>query len=252
MRWVATNEMEANPSKFQAMFSDPSPDISVSFKDVTIHNQTCVKLLGVNIDHKLSFNKHISDLCHKAARQINVLQRFKRILKWDVKRLLYKSFVLAHFNYCPAVWHHCGRDNTLKLERLQYRALKFVFNDYSSPYELLLKKANLPSLDLIRLRSTALEVYKSYHSLNPSYLNDLVQERKPLHEYTLRRQGLIHVKPRTNHGLHSFKHTSVNIWNSLPTELREAADYTIFKKLIKTWSGFRCNCAVCHYERSLA
>jgi hypothetical protein len=41
-------------------------------------NTTCedeVKLLGVTIDFKLNFNKHISNICKKAARQLNVLKR---------------------------------------------------------------------------------------------------------------------------------------------------------------------------------
>jgi hypothetical protein len=32
-----------------------------------------VKLLGVTIDFKLNFNAHISNICKKAARQLNVL-----------------------------------------------------------------------------------------------------------------------------------------------------------------------------------
>ncbi len=37
------------------------------------------------------------------------------------------------------------------LEKLQYRALRFVFDDYESDYDKLLVRANMPSLELSRL-----------------------------------------------------------------------------------------------------
>ncbi len=246
MNWIHTNEMEANPSKFQVMFSDPDPTAKLTYNDTVIPGQNCVKLLGVHLDKKLTFSEHVSDLCRRAAYHINVLQRFKRILPCDVKLLLYKSFTLAFFNYCPAVWHQCGKVNSQKLERLQCRALRFVFSDFNSTYEQLLKRANLPSLELNRLRAIALEVYKAYNDINPPYINSIFQDNKKSHNYNLRSQGsLTNTHSRSNAGLHSFKHTGINIWNNLPSNLRETTDYSIFKKLIKSWTGVSCKCSLC-------
>ena len=36
-----------------------------------------MKVLGVTIDNKLNFTEHISDVCIKAGRQLNILQRLK-------------------------------------------------------------------------------------------------------------------------------------------------------------------------------
>ena len=49
----------------------------------------------------------------------------------------------------------------LRRERIQLRALHFVYNDNVSSYKDLLAKANLPKLELGRLRKTAIQVYKS-------------------------------------------------------------------------------------------
>ena len=38
-----------------------------------------VKLLGVTIDFKLNFNTHISNICKKAARQLNALKRISTV-----------------------------------------------------------------------------------------------------------------------------------------------------------------------------
>jgi hypothetical protein len=40
-----------------------------------------VKLLGVTIDFKLNFNTHISNICKKAAKQLNALPSQRTIAK---------------------------------------------------------------------------------------------------------------------------------------------------------------------------
>lgn len=238
--------MEANPNKFQVMLSNNS---NVPFKindNVTITSEDCVKLLGVFIDNKLNFNDHVASLCAKAAKQINVLQRLKRMLDPDVKLLLYKAFISCHFNYCPVVWHACGAANTRKLERLQYRALKFVFNDHSSSYDELLSKADMPTLEVSRLRFLALEVFKALNRISPSFICDMFNVNFRAHNYNLRGNALIHNHSRTTrYGLHSFNHLGVSVWNSLPSHFRETTDFTTFKGLIKTWYGNRCRCSFC-------
>jgi hypothetical protein len=44
------------------------------------------------------------------------------------------------FNYCPVIWHFCSEANTKKMEKIQERALKFIYNENHSTYEELLAK----------------------------------------------------------------------------------------------------------------
>ena len=68
------------------------------------------------------------------------------------------------------------RGKQAKFERLQKRALRFIYNDYnrSTTYQQLLARAGLPSLELNRLRKLALEAYKAINNLSPGYINELV------------------------------------------------------------------------------
>ena len=74
-----------------------------------------------------------------------------------------RSFIMSNFNYCSLVWHAYGVKNTKKLEKLQGRALRFVYLDKVSSYDDLLTKANLTTLHPGRLKILATEVYKSVH-----------------------------------------------------------------------------------------
>jgi hypothetical protein len=60
------------------------------------------------------------------------------------KLTIYYSFILSNFNYCPLVWHFCGGNNTKKLEYIQERALRFIYNDQNSDYDQLLPSCSYP------------------------------------------------------------------------------------------------------------
>ncbi len=70
--------MQANHKNIQFMIMKKytSKEIisdSIEIHGTTIMRQTDVKLLGITIDQKLKFDKHIDNLCKNAARQINII-----------------------------------------------------------------------------------------------------------------------------------------------------------------------------------
>ena len=91
------------------------------------------------------------------------------------------------------VWHFCSKKNLSKLERIQERALRFVYRDYKSSYEKLLDQAKLQSLHLGRLRSLATEIHKAVHGGAPPYVSSLFTERES--EYSLRRNHSLILPP---------------------------------------------------------
>ena len=50
-----------------------------------INSENCVKLLKVEIDNKLSFEKHISTLGKKASNQLNTISRIKKFMGFKEK-----------------------------------------------------------------------------------------------------------------------------------------------------------------------
>ena len=90
-----------------------------------------VKLLGVQLDDKLNFNLHISSICKSAANQLNAMIRLKSYLSFDAKKVLINSYFSSNFNYCPLVWMFSTSNSLNKIENLQKRALRFLYNEYS-------------------------------------------------------------------------------------------------------------------------
>ena len=159
--------MIANPDKFQAIIidrkgnNDPMNQHKLKFNQYDITSKNSVVLLGMEIDDKLKFEINIQNLVRKAAGQLNYLISKKHCLDQESKFTLIQSFIMANFNYCPLVWHFYSKKLKTKQESIQKRALRFLYDDYESDYEHLLKIANKPTIEIRQIRVLAKEISKT-------------------------------------------------------------------------------------------
>ena len=150
---------------------------------------------------------------------------------------IFRAFILTHFNYCALVWHFCGATNTKKLERIQRRALRFVFLDFNSDYSTLLDRAGLPTLELARKREILVEVYKAVMHLSPPFMWGVFTQK--LTRYNLRNSNQLNIphSNTTKYNLRSFSTYGATLWNSLPGHIKSCGDLNSFKKLYENMAG---------------
>ena len=250
MEWFGNNFMKVNPEKFQLMLMKPqglNMDLpsEIKVQENIIKAENSVKLLGIEIDDNLNFKNHVNILCNKASRQLKVMYRFKNILGQKEKLLLFRSFILSTFNFCPVVWNFCGVGCIRKIEKIQERALRFLSNDYKSSYSVLLKNTNQKTMLLSRLQVMVTEVYKCLKGLNPEPLNELFQVKEC--SYDLRDSCKVAI-PKFNkiaYGRNSFTYYGSHLWNNLPNEFKQSVDYQTFVHMISKWEGPKCSCSLC-------
>ena len=247
--WFKINHMIANPDKFKAIIINKQGKdtcgIELNINGDKIYTQKEVELLGISIDFQLSFTPHISKICKMAANQLNSIKRLKLHFDFETKKHLTVTFVLSQFNYCPLVWHFCGNGNIHKMEKIHERALRFVFDDYTSEYKDLFSRNGISTLYLKRVRIMAQEVYKAINNQSPKYTKELLKERNT--RYSDRRPLDLYV-PRVNQqkfGYRSYAFEAPSVWNSLPLDIRKAENFGQFKKLINSWTGPSCRCNFC-------
>ena len=145
--WFIDNGMEPHPEKFQfmVMSNNVIDTHTLELDDTTrLRSQSDVVLLGIKIDDKLTFAKHVSAICTKASKQLNAFTRISKFLSYDSKKLVINSFINSNFQYSPLVWHFCGHVNNNKIEKIRERSLRILHRDYDSSYEVLEKGASPP------------------------------------------------------------------------------------------------------------
>ena len=83
---------------------------------------------------------------------MGALERLSNVLNQETKMLLMQSFNLSHVLYCSVVYHYCSCSDIIKLEKIQKKSLRFVYQDFHSSYTTLRERSNRPLLYIERQR----------------------------------------------------------------------------------------------------
>ena len=83
----------------------------------------------------------------------------------------------------------------------------------------------------------AIIVFKSLNGITPEYLSELFVNRSDVTEYLLRESvnKLAVPLPRTNFLKNSFSYSGAVLWNSLPSDLRQAESLSDFSHLLNSF-----------------
>ena len=98
-------------------------------------------------------------------------------LNFEENKTLINSYFYSNSNYCPLVWMFSSAKPLNKVESLQKRSLRFLYEEYVSSYEELLQKAGKETVKVNRLRSLCIEFYKLIN-IKPMYRNEIFKLRK--------------------------------------------------------------------------
>ena len=92
--WLDHNYLRANGDKTQAMVLGKSTHhYDLKFNGAPIDIKEHLKILGVHLDNKLSFQEHISEILKKVFAKIAALRRLKRLVPSSTLLVLYRSFL---------------------------------------------------------------------------------------------------------------------------------------------------------------
>ena len=188
----------------------------------------CEKDLGVQIDNKLSFSSHITDVTSKSNRILGLIKRSFRYMGKETFVKLYKSLIRPILEYACTVWSPFLIKDKRSLENIQRRATKLIPGLKDLPYPDRLKSLGLPTLEYRRLRADMLQTYRimtGIDHLNPECLFVLSQDTRIRgHKYRIYKQRC---SSQMRRNFFSFR--VVDLWNSLPAEVVESPNINIFK-----------------------
>ena len=147
--------------------------------------------------------------------------------------------------HCPLAWHFCPKSSQNKIEKIQHSCLQLLTNDYDSDYKQLLEKTEKPTMEIRRLHTLALEIFKTLNDLNPTFMKNIFNFSP---QCTHKKHDIfVHRRKTANYGDKSLKSVGPHIWNSLPDEIKATTSLSIFKKFIKNWFGQKCKCKLCSF-----
>ena len=90
-KWFSINQMKANNNKGHLLLSNKER-ITMKIGEPEIKSRNCEKLLGIEIEENLTFNKHLNHIIGKASYKINAQSRVAPYMNESQKRIVMYSF----------------------------------------------------------------------------------------------------------------------------------------------------------------
>ena len=132
------------------------------------------------------------------------------------------------------MWHFCKRLSNIKIENIQKRAFKFLNENSDNLLDI------DSSMEIRRLRSLAIEIYKTLNNLNPRYTKSIFYKKN--NRTSNRRANNLEVNKfnSVKYGRNSLRSLGPLLWNSLPNDVRSFNSLDKFKGFMKNWGKKDC------------
>ena len=239
------NKLSLNVAKTKSMVISTKPKhAALKHQEdqlcLSIHNNPLqvvqgTKHLGIYIDNTLDWKNHIQEITKKISRSLGLLKYAKRFLPLESLKDIYTSIIDPHFRYCCAVWGVCGLTEIQKLQKLQNRAARIITDsNYDAPSKPLIETLGWMTIEKVIQRETLVMVFKSVNGFSPQYLSELFVTSSTNACYNLRHTttDLRLPKKLSSNGQKSFSFRGAALWDSLPSESKQASNLLTFKKSI--------------------
>ena len=219
----------------------------IYFNDIEVKRVSDHKHLGLILDSKLSFAKHICEKISTARKGIGIIKHLAPYLPLKSRDQIFKMHVRPHLDYCDIIYHipvitritsDCDSSRTLNhqmntLERTQYQAALAVSGAWKgTSRDKIYDELGWETLDHRRMFRRLTQLYKIITGLTPDYLRIPIPSLRG-HLFGYRYTNVLDtIFCRTDRYQNSFFPDSVILWNVLGPELRGAESLSIFKKNI--------------------
>lgn len=229
--WSKINGMSLNVGKCKSISITRKKEAVVMFDynldDVALERVREIKDLGVIIDDKLSFDKHVDYIVTKSIRVLGfVLRQCKKFSSIETMICLYNTLVKSIIMYAQTVWYPYHQGKIARIERVQHRFLRFLAFKIGLPnprvdhdYFTVASIVNLSSLRSHRLCLDLVFLHSLFNGkVDCAYLrNKFVMNRKT---YQLRESNDFVVPYyRTTYGMFSPVSRLIRLGNDLTLEL---------------------------------
>ena len=141
------------------MLLNKNDNFGANINENRISNTRFEKPPGVTFDNQLNFNHHISKICKTASNKLHALAILSHYLDKDKRGILFNSYFLSQFNYCPLVWMNHNK-SIKKVDNLHERALRLIYCDHSNNFQELLQRDNSVTINQKNIQALAIMIYK--------------------------------------------------------------------------------------------
>ena len=240
--WMAANFLKFNSQKTKFLIIC-SPQLRNKFHipnmqvgDAQVVPCSDARNLGVLFDQHMTFEKHVSHICQTSYAHLRRIATIRRMLTNQAAEQLIHAFITSRLDFCNSLLSGLSNNTLRRLQLVQNAAARLLTGHKKSTHITPIFQALhwLPIQYRIQYKIILL-TFKALHGSAPDYLQSLLQVRSS--RSGLRSSGKSLFVPRTrlsSYGDRAFSSAAPRLWNSLPVDLRETHNPTLFAQRLKT------------------
>jgi hypothetical protein len=229
--WSTKNGLLLNPKKSQAMVivnqNLPTHLPSLYLDSEPVEWSNAVKDLGIMIDCRLDFSRHVTEVCSKVYAALHRLRLLKYLTPRHVKMKLCKSQILPFFYYGDVFCTNLRVCDARKLEVAFNSCTRYVFNlrrfDHLGPHRNTLLGIPFKSFFPLRLATFFFNIIRTG---SPNYLASQLVRGSARTENFIAPSGS---------NRKAVLISGVRIWNGLPREVKNSRTVASFVGAASDW-----------------
>ena len=193
--------------------------------------------IGIMLDSKLRFDKHVTYLQSKIYPKTRTLGRIRNQIGKGTSLYLYNCLINPLFQFNDYIYDHLTTSDKGKLQVLQNTCIRISLKcDKRTPRTELYERSKIKPLDIQRKEHTAIIVYQGINQESTEFINDLFKKSH--------NQGLRVLRSEINEDISvpriskeicrgNIRYRGPVVYNKVSTDIRSATSLTSFKLRLK-------------------
>jgi hypothetical protein len=216
--WFNSNFLEINNEKTEK--------ICFTLRNIQEQNTNSVKLLGITLDPKLTWEIHSNNIISKLSRVCFLLRKLKNCVSKHTLLIIYHSLFHSHLLYGNILWGNSSGAGRIFI--WQKKALRIMFqipNRVScKPFFIENKIMTLPNIFIYQNLVFVKENLNKFVPCNA------------IHGYITRHSEDLHIpQARLTKFIKSYKFLQIKLFNKLPITFRKQENINMYKSKLSNW-----------------
>ena len=234
--WCNNNKLTLNVGKTKHMVIGPTLNENLVVGKNLIYKNKQIEIvseytyLGIELDNKLTMEKHINKSVCKANKKLFMIYKIRKCLSKKTTALLYKQLVRPHLEYCDFLIDSSLKKHIDKFDNVQKRAVRTINYGHGvhKTYAETLHEYDIQNLRVRRKEHLLMNMFA--HKNNSDY----VDENRPDRQLRNHNGTKFKIKATRNRKVHiSPYYRGVQLWEKLPIVTRTLQRKKEFKNNIR-------------------
>lgn len=208
----------------------PDPCIN----NVHVEKVSSFKYLGLHLDSFLSWDTHIKQVSKKVSTLCGLMKRVRSFVHKEALLKFYYACIHSILQYLIIVWGHAAKSKIKKIQVLQNRCIKVIFNlPPLFPTNTLYTNLGHKIIPILGLRDSQTIMFVHNILNNRNFHHNIAFPNRANLRTTRHAHELLRNRANTNLGLVCISNYGPLKFNSLPISIKGITSTSLFKSKLK-------------------